>query len=90
MNLRENAEIKKTSESLKQGMLEYIEPGETEYNESDVENCLTLINNFLDEISISENKKEGKKIVKKIVLALNDLNEKCADELIETDHRTNC
>lgn len=87
MNLRENAEIKKTSISLKEGMLEYFEPGETEYTEADVENCMTLINTFLDEISISENKKEGMKIVKKIVLDLNDLNEKCADELIETDQR---
>lgn len=87
MNLKENVEIKKTSESLKEGMIEYIEPGETEYTESDVENCMTLINNFLDEISKSESKKEGMQSVKKIVLGLNDLNEKCGHELIETDQR---
>ena len=87
MNLKENAEIIKTSESLKRGMVEYIEPGETEYTESDVEKCMTLINNFLDEISQSESKESGMVSVKNVVLALNDLNEKCEYELIETDQR---
>ena len=35
MNLTENIEIKKIIESLKTGMIEYIEPGETEYTEKD-------------------------------------------------------
>lgn len=87
MNLKENAEIIKTSESLKTGMIEYIEPGETEYTESDVEKCMTLINNFLDELSKSESKENGMISVKNVVLGLNDLNEKCEHELIETDQR---
>lgn len=87
MNLKENAEIKKTSESLKTGMIEYLEPGETEYTESDVEKCMDLINDFLDEISKSVSKENGMISVKKVVLGLNDLNEKCEHELIETDQR---
>ena len=87
MNLGQNAEIKKISENLKSGMIDYIEPGETEYTEKDVEACMTLLNNFLDEISESDSKKQGMLCVKKVVLALNDLNEKCEYELIETDQR---
>ncbi|WP_179009653.1 hypothetical protein [Winogradskyella forsetii] len=87
MNLKENAEIKKTSENLKTGMIEYIEPGEAEYTKSDVEKCMTLINNFLDEISNSDSKKQGMISVKNVVLGLNDLNEKCEFELIETGQR---
>ena len=87
MNLKENTEIKKISESLKTGMIEYMEPGETEYTTSDVEKCMTLINNFLGEISESNSKENGMILVKNIVLGLNDLNEKCEHELIETDQR---
>ncbi len=87
MNLKENTEIKKISESLKIGMIEYIEPGETEYTASDVEKCMTLINNFLDKISESNSKENGMILVKNIVLGLNDLNEKCEHELIETGQR---
>ena len=87
MDLKENAEIKKTSESLRIGMIEYIEPEETEYTESDIEKCMTLINNFLDEISESDSKENGMISVKNVVLGLNDLNEKCEYELIETDQR---
>ena len=87
MNLKENAEIVKISESLKTGMIEYIEPEETEYTESDVEKCMTLINNFLDELSKSDSKENGMKLVENVVLGLNDLNEKCEHELIETDQR---
>lgn len=87
MNLKENAEIKKTSESLKTGMIEYIQPGETEYTASDVEKCMVLIDNFPIEISKSDSKESGMLSVKSIVLSLNDLNEKCEYELIETGQR---
>ncbi|PKV52832.1 hypothetical protein ATE84_4960 [Aquimarina sp. MAR_2010_214] len=87
MNIKENAEIKKNSEILKMGMIEYIQYGETEYTKSDVEKCMTLIDNFLVEISNSDSKENGMKIVKKVVLELNDLNKKCEYELIETDQR---
>ena len=87
MNLTENVEIKKTIESLKIGMIEYIEPGETEYTEKDVEKCMKLIDTFLTELEQTENKENGMKVVQKIVLKLNELNEKCEHELIETDQR---
>ena len=87
MNLKENAEIIKSIESLKTGMIEYIELGETEYTEKDVEKCVKLIDSFLTDLSESDNKESGMKIVEGIVLKLNELNEKCEYELIETDQR---
>jgi hypothetical protein len=87
MYLNENVEIKETIESLKTGMIEYIEPGETEYTEKDVEKCIKLIDNFLTELQQTETKDSGMKLVEKVVLKLNKLNEKCEFELIETDQR---
>ena len=87
MNLTENIEIKTIIESLKTGMIEYIEPGETEYTEKDVEKCMKLIDTFLTELAQTENKENGMKVVEKVVLKLNELNEICEYELIETDQR---
>ncbi|WP_151893346.1 hypothetical protein [Patiriisocius marinistellae] len=68
-------------------MIEYIEPGESEYTASDVEKCMILINNFLDKVSKSESKESGMLLVKNVVLDLNNLNENCDYELIETGQR---
>lgn len=87
MNLKENAEIKKTYQNLSIGMTDFIQPGETEYTKSDVEKCMSLIDNFLNEISKSDSKEVGLLSAKKVVLELNELNEKCEYELIETEQR---
>jgi len=83
----ENIEIQNALESLKTGMIEYIELGAPEYSEKDVEECMNLIDIFLQDIALSENKENGMKIVEKLVIQLNDLNEKCDHTLIETDQR---
>jgi hypothetical protein len=87
MSLLENREIKKTIKNLKEEMIEYIEPGETEYSETDVASCVSLVNNFLVKIWDTDSKQSGMLAVKEVVLALNDLNEKCHHELIETEQR---
>lgn len=87
MSLNENTEIAQTLEILKTMMIEYIELGEPEYSEKDVEKCLTLIDTFLDDIAQSESKENGMKMVKKLILELNELNEKCNGNLIETEQR---
>ncbi len=87
MDLKENLEIKAILEDLKMGMIDYIEPGETEYTESDVEKCMSIVDSFLSEISKSDSKVNGMQSVKKTILELNGLNEKCGYELIETDQR---
>ncbi len=87
MNLKENTEIKTTYESLSIGMINFIQFGEAKYTKSDVEKCMSLIDNFLNEISKSDSKEAGILSAKKVILALNELNEKCGYGLIETEQR---
>jgi hypothetical protein len=87
MTLNEHPEIKRTLASLKSQMIDYIEFGEPGYTEKDVETCIHLLDSFLSDIAASENKETGMKIVKDLILKLNDLNEACEGSLIETDQR---
>ena len=87
MTLSGNQEIKEISKRLKEGMIDFIEPGVTSYTRNDVEKCMSLITTYLQEIEHANSRKEAMKIVEKTVLALNELNENCEYELIETDQR---
>jgi len=87
INLKENTEIKKIAKKLENGMISFMEYGETEYTKNDVKKCMTLIDNYLVEISKSDSKKTGLQSVKKVILELNKLNESCGSQLIETDQR---
>lgn len=87
MRLMDSSEIKEIKARLQGGMIDFIEPGETAYDKTDVETCMNLISDYLSEIENVNSKDEAMKIVEKTVLALNDLNEKCEYELIETDQR---
>jgi hypothetical protein len=87
MNLTQNVEIIEKIESLKTEMVEYIEPDVTEYTEKEVEMCMKIIDAFLTELEHTKNKENGMKVVEKVVLELNVLNEKCEYELIETAQR---
>jgi len=87
MNLKENADINRICNSVRDGMIEYMEPGETTYTVAHVDMCMKIIDDFLVAISASESRKNGMPHVKKAVLALNELNEACDHELIETDQR---
>jgi hypothetical protein len=82
---RENPEIKEISKRLKEGMLDFITPGETSYIEEDVEQCMSLISNYIQDIGNADSEDLGMKIVEKTVLSLNELNKDCEYELIETD-----
>lgn len=87
MNVKENLEIKEIIDDLKIGMIDFIEEGVTEYSEKDVDLCIKLIDDFLGEISNSSSKDAGMKLVEKLVINLNELNDKCECELIETGQR---
>lgn len=50
INLKENQEIKIITERLKEGMIDYIEPGETDYTEKDVDTCMNIISDYSQEI----------------------------------------
>ncbi|MDP5076671.1 MAG: hypothetical protein NWQ09_06655 [Nonlabens sp.] len=87
MNLKENADINRIVVSVRASMMEYMEPGESAYTAKDVEKCMKLIDGFLGDMSAADSKKKALPHIKKVVLALNDLNEACEYELIETDQR---
>lgn len=87
MNLKVNADINRLCNSVKAGMIEFIEPGETAYTVTHVHTCMKLIDDFLISFSAADSKKKAMPFVKKVVIALNELNESCDHELIETDQR---
>jgi len=87
MNLKENPEIKRISASLKEDMIDYLEDIEDEYTKSDVEKCMNIIDTYLTDISKCNSTENAMLIVKKAVIELNHLNEKCGYALIETDQR---
>lgn len=49
--------------------------------------CMTILHAYLAEIDQAEDTPAGMQVVKVAVLKLNDLNERCEYELIETDQR---
>lgn len=87
MNLKEHPHINKTYKKLEKGMLDFIQLGEADYTLADVKKCLSFLDDFLDEISKTDSRENGILSVKKTVLAINDLNENCEYELVETEQR---
>jgi hypothetical protein len=87
MVLSENQEIIDISKRLREGMINFIEPGVTSYTEKDVQKCMNILTLYLNEIEITNSKDVAMKIVEKTVLSLNELNENCGYELIETGQR---
>lgn len=70
------------------GMLEFIEGDEdAEYSPSDVSFCGELLTGFSSKISAGISYDAAIREVKTVVLALNELNERCDFSIIETDQR---
>jgi hypothetical protein len=90
-----NAEIVKYKTRTIEGMKSYMQSfldddDDTGYTDKDIFKCQTILDNFLK--SLTESPLDNKEIfvmnlVKKTVIALNKLNEKCDFCLIETDQR---
>ena len=87
INFNENKSIKEILDSLKIGMIDYLPYANGDYTIEDVENCRNLIENFVEKISKSKSKIEGLKLIDKVVIQLNELNNKCGGRLIETGQR---
>lgn len=83
----ENQEIIEIRERLQEGMIDFIQPGVTAYSKDDVDLCMKLISDYLIEMTKVTSKVQAMESVKKTVMALNELNERCEYELIETDQR---
>lgn len=72
---------------LKASMIEYLESSNPSYTKDDVEECVSILNNYLEKISKTKSKKEGIEVVKSTVIQLNKLNNKTQSQLIETMER---
>jgi transcriptional regulator of heat shock response len=87
MSITDNFEMVEISARIRTDMLNYIEPGDTSYSSSEVEECMQILQDYLVGMEIKESKDDAMKLVEKTVLALNELNQRCQFELIETDQR---
>ena len=72
---------------LKMSMIEYLESSNPSYTKDDVEECVSILNNYLEKISKTKSKKEGIDVIKSTVIQLNNLNDKTKGQLIETMER---
>lgn len=89
MKLKDNQKIKNTKVFIKTSMLDYMNDADVNYTEEDIEECITILNDHLDGLEKIKTKSEAKKLVEETVLDLNDLNDDCDGDLIETDQREN-
>lgn len=74
-------------ETLKKSMTEYMKSAHPSYTEKDVEQCENILTEYVQSIYKTSTKDEGLQVVKMTVIKLNELNEKCDFQLIETGER---
>lgn len=89
MKLKDNQKIKAAKVWLQSSMMDYMTSADVSYTEEDVAECIEILDDHLDDLEKTKSKSEAMKLVEKTVLDLNDLNDDCDGELIETDQREN-
>lgn len=89
MKLKDNQKIKAAKVWIRSSMMDYMTSTDVSYTEEDVDECIEILNDHLDDLEKVKSKSEAMKLVEKTVLDLNDLNADCDGELIETDQREN-
>jgi len=82
-----NNHIDSLLHDLKKNMEDYMNEAHPSYDQSDIEECLSILTDYTIRVLATKSKDEGMEIVKSTVLKLNDLNEKCDFSLIETNER---
>jgi len=80
-------DLNKLLSDLKTSMISYMQTAQPSYTMDDINSCETILKQYLADMLTSKNKKAGMKIVKKTILALNKLNNKTQETLIETGER---
>jgi hypothetical protein len=86
-NELQNDEFQIKVEALKASMISYMENASPSYSKRDVEKSVAILNEYLKQIVATTTKEQGMQVVKSTILKLNDLNNKCNGELIETGER---
>jgi hypothetical protein len=82
------------NDDILRSMIDYMnfDEGEGEfdcgYSQKDIDSCGNILDNYIDQlVRADKSEKIILKSVKKVILELNRLNEKCNHMLIETDQR---
>jgi len=73
--------------SLKKSMVDYMEKSQTLYTIKDIEECERILTAYILAMDETKNKSDGMAIVKTTIIKLNNLNERCNAQLIETSER---
>lgn len=82
-----NPALVEMREEILDGMRSYMKDGETPYTEEHVLKCGQVLDAHLVALSSARNDAEAKALVKDTVTRLNELNNDCDGELIETGQR---
>lgn len=72
---------------LVESMISYMEGANPSYTKKDVEKCEMILKKYLKEMEKTTSKEARMEVVKSTILKLNELNEKCGSQLIETSER---
>lgn len=86
-SIKDNQSLESKIDALKNSMLDYIKTAKPSYTKKDVNECADILNTYLTEMAKTHSKEEGMQIVKTTILKLNNLNESCHSQLIETVER---
>ena len=87
MSAAEDSAIIQLRATLLKGMHEYMKDGDVAYDESHISSCDGILSRYLDAMGRASDRDSALDLVKQAVLALNELNDQCGGELIETDQR---
>ncbi len=88
MDLKTNPSIKDTTEHLINSMTEYMKESDSvSYKQQHIDQCFEIVTWYLENMNVASDKAKGMAIVKEAVIKLNQLNETCEHELIETGQR---
>ncbi len=96
MKIIENTDILEQRDALVDGMTGYMIECATNsefgapYTQADIDRCSLILDGFLNALDGAPQPVESDvilEIVKQVVLALNELNDECEGNLIETDQR---
>ncbi|SHF34016.1 hypothetical protein [Chryseobacterium takakiae] len=87
METTENIEIDKLISQLRNSMNLYMEEASPGYSEKDIDECILILSEYSKKMIKTHSKEEAMLLVRRTVLQLNTLNQKCGNSLIETDER---
>ncbi len=82
-----NIEIDKLILQLRNSMNLYMEEISPGYSEKDIDECVLILSDYSKMMIKTHSKEEAMLLVRRTVLQLNTLNQKCGNSLIETDER---